>query len=78
MIRRMTVWSHDKRPFWKQTRSRSILPACNRELNDLEENPFIGGEKHAYVESLEIIQDIWDQSRQNGLDFDIEDSFPLI
>lgn len=49
-----------------------------RELNDLEENPFISGEKHAYVECLEIIQDIWDQSRQNGLDFDIEDSFPLI
>lgn len=49
-----------------------------RELNDMEENPFISGEKHAYVECLEIIQDIWDQSRQNGLDFDIEDSFPLI
>ena len=48
------------------------------ELNEMEEDPFISGEKHAYVECLEIIQDIWDQSRQNGLDFDIEDSFPLI
>ena len=49
-----------------------------RELNDLEENPFIVGEKHAYVECLEIIQDTWKQARQNGLDFDIEDCFPLI
>lgn len=49
-----------------------------RELNDLEENPFISGEKHAYVECLEVIQEIWEHARQNGLDFDIEDSFPLI
>ena len=49
-----------------------------RELNDLEENPFISGEKHAYVECLEIIQDIWEHARQNGLDFDIEDCFPLL
>ena len=49
-----------------------------RELNDLEENSFISGEKHAYVECLEIIQDTWKQAWQNGLDFDIEDRFPLI
>ena len=41
-----------------------------RELNDLEENPFISGEKHAYVECLEIIQDIWEHARQNELDFE--------
>ena len=44
-----------------------------REVNEMEEDPFISGKKHAYVECLEIIQDIWEQSRQNGLDFDIED-----
>lgn len=49
-----------------------------RELNDLEENPFISGEKHAYVECLEIIQEIWEHARQNGLDFDIENRFPLL
>lgn len=47
-----------------------------RELNDMD--PFISGEKHAYVECLEIIQDTWKEARQNGLDFDIEERFPLI
>ena len=36
-----------------------MILANLRELNDMEENPFISGEKHAYVECLEIIQDIY-------------------
>lgn len=37
---------------------------------------FISGERYAYVECLEIIQN-WEHARTNGLDFDIEAKFPV-
>ena len=34
------------------------------------------GEKTAYIECLELIQ-LWDKADENGLDFNIEERFPL-
>lgn len=48
------------------------------ELKESEYNLFISGERHAYVECLEIIQSAWKDSAENGLDFEIESRFPLI
>ena len=37
---------------------------------------FTYGEKTAYAECLEIIQ-LWEESESNGLDYEIEERFPL-
>ena len=37
---------------------------------------FAYGEKTAYVECLEIVQ-LWEQAEQYGVDFNIEQKFPL-
>ncbi len=42
-----------------------------------EKNAFIYGEKTAYVECLEILQK-WKDARENGLNYDIEERFPLM
>ena len=52
------------------------VKGCLEEINT-ESNEFVLGEKHAYVECLEIIQDIWQNAKSKGLDFDIEKRFPL-
>ncbi len=47
-----------------------------KEANEYNKNPFIHGEKTAYVECLEIIQR-WDKASTKGLGFDIEKRFPI-
>lgn len=46
------------------------------ELNGLEEDRFFLGEKYAYVECLEIIQE-WENAKFLGLDYDVEKRFPI-
>lgn len=42
----------------------------------LEREQFVSGERHAYVECLEIIQ-CWEHACKSGLNFNIEDKFPV-
>lgn len=42
-----------------------------------ENKQFVRGEKYAYVECLEYIQEFWEKSEVNGLDFDVEERYPL-
>ncbi len=44
-----------------------------KESGDIE---FFEGERTAYTECLEIIQ-FWDGAEENGLDWEIEEKFPL-
>jgi len=46
------------------------------EIASAETNEFLYGEKTAFVECLEIIQE-WEYSKVFGLDFDIEKKYPL-
>ncbi len=46
------------------------------ERENLRNTGFLYGEKTAYVECLEIIQQ-WEKADKNGLDYDIEEKFPL-
>ncbi len=49
------------------------------DLNVLDEcavNDFVIGEKTAYVECLEIIQN-WEKSKEHGLDFDLSEKYPV-
>lgn len=43
---------------------------------DLDIAQFVAGERIAYVECLEVIQN-WEYAEKNGLDFDIESRFPV-
>lgn len=60
----------------------SLVKALERNLEELSEpspqgnGEFINGEKTAYVECLEYIQYLAKQAY--GLDFDIEDRYPLV
>ncbi len=47
-----------------------------KEVDEYNKNPFVHGEKTAYVECLEIIQK-WSKSTIYGLNFDIEKRFPI-
>ncbi len=47
------------------------------ELTDIDGNEFACGEQSAYIECLEIIQR-WEYAEEYGLNFDIEEKFPLI
>lgn len=50
------------------------------ELSDVFDEPttqFVYGEKTAYVECLEFIAN-WDRAEENGLNFEVEERFPLI
>lgn len=55
---------------------REVLERNLEELKECETNDFIVGERMAYVECLEIIQDL---DKENGLEFDysIEKRFPI-
>lgn len=53
-----------------------LLEGYLLEINDTDED-FPTGEKYAYVECLEIIQQ-WDKAREAGLDYDIEERFPIL
>ncbi len=46
------------------------------EESDQPDNQFVYGEKTAYVECLEIIQN-WKKAKKHGLAFEIEERFPL-
>ena len=46
------------------------------DYKDTDRQQFQYGEKVAYVECLEMIIE-WELADENGLDFDIEDKFPL-
>ena len=45
-------------------------------VKDIENDDFSYGEKTALVECLEIIQ-LWDDAEEAGLDYVIEDRYPL-
>lgn len=47
-----------------------------QELSKNGSNDFVIGEKTAYVEALELLQEIYDK-QSLGLDFDIEERYPL-
>ena len=53
-------------------------------LEELQENEIQGkldlygeGSKAAYVHILEFIRERWEESEENGLDFNIEEQFPV-
>ena len=48
-----------------------------QKIDSENENQFAYGEKTAYVECLEWIQEEWEEAKKNGLDFDIEELYPL-
>lgn len=55
---------------------KEMLESNLAELNYSENNEFVYGEKTAYVECLEIIQQ-WDKSKKLGLTYNIQKRFPL-
>ncbi len=46
------------------------------ELNGMENVPFALGEKYAFVECLEIIQN-WQNAEDFGLAYNVEERFPI-
>ena len=46
------------------------------EIESEKQDMFLYGEKTAYVECLEMIQE-WEECKTYGLDFDIEKKYPL-
>ena len=46
------------------------------EINECEPNEFTRGEKTAYVEVLEVLQD-WEGAKAHGLDYNIEDKYKI-
>lgn len=48
-----------------------------KEITDNQDTLFAYGEKTAYTECLEVLQ-LWENSAQYGLDFDIEKRYPLL
>lgn len=53
------------------------LEELQRACDEMPENDFVFGEKTAYVECLELIQD-WESADEFGLDFDLEERFTLL
>ena len=53
-----------------------VLESNLSELNGLEEDEFILGEKYGYIECLEIIQE-WEKAKDAGLDYNVEKRFPI-
>ena len=57
----------------------TLLTTYLKELSQtfgLPISEFVYGEKTAYVECLEWIQQ-WEHAKENGLNFDVEKRFPL-
>ena len=55
----------------------SLLTLSLDELQSCDKhNEFAYGEKTAYVECLEVIQD-WNRAKEFGLNYDIEKRYPL-
>ena len=57
----------------------SVLLVYLEELSEVESSgdPFLYGEKTAYIECLEWVQ-IWEEAENSGLDFNIEKRYPLL
>ncbi len=58
---------------------KELLISYLEELKDAcepGENSFLYGEQTAYTECLEYIR-LWDRAAEHGLDFDIEERYPL-
>ena len=58
---------------------KELLVCYLEELKDAREtgeNGFLYGEQTAYTECLEYIL-LWDRAAEHGLDFDIEERYPL-
>ncbi|PWM71118.1 MAG: hypothetical protein DBX59_09565 [Bacillota bacterium] len=55
---------------------KEVLEYYLEELNGMEDNQFAYGEKTAYVECLEMIQD-GDKENIFGLDYNIEKRYPI-
>lgn len=53
-----------------------LLQFYLEELSGYEEDQFSLGEKYAFAECLEIIR-FWKKSERFGLDYDVEERFPL-
>ena len=53
-----------------------MYPIGLEEIDKEKLDDFLYGEKTAYVECLEIIQE-WKKAKAFGLDFDIEKKYPL-
>lgn len=47
-----------------------------KELSEVDTDLFAYGEKTAFVECLEILK-YWDEAEFYGLDFDIEEAYPI-
>ena len=47
-----------------------------KEFQDIDSEQFEYGERVAYVECLEYVQ-LWERSKEYGLDSDIEKKYPL-
>lgn len=54
----------------------TLLEFYLKELNGKETDIFLYGEKTAYVECLEIVQQ-WEGANDQGLNYKIEAQFPL-
>lgn len=57
----------------------SLLTSYLKDLSDISDSPetqFAYGEKTAYTECLELLSK-WEQAEKNGLNFDVEQRFPL-
>lgn len=46
------------------------------DIQDLPEQEFSYGEKTAYTECLEILS-LWEDAKENGLNYEVEKRFPL-
>lgn len=49
---------------------------CELYESDAVNTDFVYGERTAYVECLELLAS-WDSAEENGLDFDIELTYPI-
>ena len=55
---------------------KNLLEVYLRDLSSIKSCGFLYGEKTAYTECLDIIQN-WDDAKLVGLDYDIEKRYPL-
>ena len=47
-----------------------------KDVKNTPEKQFAYGEKTAYVECLEVLSE-WDKAKKYGLDFEVEERYPL-
>ena len=54
-----------------------FLDETNEPIDSYENSDFVLGEKTAYVECLELIQERWDKGSENGIPQNIEKIYPV-